>query len=162
MGLFQLFSQTRCALFPGTHGSDHHGSTSAAGMGGHGSAKCSFKENMDANNQRYTIDNIKTDEEGVWKFVFDKDAMIEFNIVGANAPASQSFTCTQKQTTTECTSGASNPPIPAGTYTIEVKSPTQTGPVDFSWESTPMLTTYFVGDKDYCEGEIFKYLGKRL
>ena len=130
-------------------------------MGGHGSAKCSFTENMDANNQRYTIDNIKTDEEGVWKFVFDKNAMMEFNIVGANAPASQSFKCESKdgETTTKCTSKA---PIPAGTYTIEVKSPTQTGPVDFSWESTPMLTTYFVGDKDYCEGWIFKYLGKRL
>jgi hypothetical protein len=101
---------------------------------------------VDADNQRYTIDNIKTDEAGVWKFVFWDVAMITFGIIGDAAPASQSFTCTVKQITTECSSDV---PIPAGTYTIEVKSTDE-----IKWDGfTPQLSTYFVGDKNYCGGE---------
>merc|ERR1719500_1702997 len=109
-------------------------------------AKCEFFQLMTDNDQSYTIDNIKTDEAGVWKFVFDKAAMINFEIVGTSAPAAQNFKCEQKETTTECSSGEDNPPIPSGTYTIQIRT-------DNNWkDGIPNLTTYFVDNKDYCEG----------
>merc|ERR1719430_2227528 len=126
-----------------------HESTSG-GMGGHGhNAKCSFSENMAADKQSYTINNIKTDEAGVWKFVFDKpDLTINFEIVdGTSVPVSQSFFCETMPSESEtwCISDNS---IPAGTYTIEVKSPS-----DDKWtDGTPELLTYYVDNKDYCEG----------
>ena len=120
-------------------------------MGGHGdNAKCSFSENMAADKQSYTINNIKTDEAGVWKFVFDKAyMMINFKIVdGGSVPITQSFFCSTMPSESEtwCISDNS---IPAGTYTIEVKSPS-----DDKWtDGTPELLTYYVDNKDYCEGK---------
>ena len=109
-------------------------------------SKCSFFENMHDNDESYTIDNIKTDEAGVWKFVFDKAAMINFEIVGASAPAAQNFKCEMKESTTECISDEDNPPIPSGTYTIQIGT-------DNNWkDGIPNLTTYFVDNKNYCEG----------
>ena len=117
-------------------------------IGGYGdNGKCSFSENMAADKQSYTINNIKTDEAGVWKFVFDKAYMtINFEIVdGGSVPITQSFFCGTMPSETWCTS---DNPIPAGTYTIEVRSPS-----DDKWtDGTPKLLTYYVDNKDYCEG----------
>ena len=120
-------------------------------IGGYGdNGKCSFSENMAADKQSYTINNIKTDEAGIWKFVFDKpDLMINFEIVdGTSVPVSQSFFCETMPSESEtwCISDNS---IPAGTYTIEVRSPS-----DDKWtDGTPKLLTYYVDNKDNCEGK---------
>jgi hypothetical protein len=130
-------------VFGGHDVCEGHEST-AGGMGGHGdNAKCEFFETRSEEDGSYIIDNIKTDEAGVWKFVFDKAAMIDFEIVGASAPAAQNFKCEQRETTTECSSGEDNPPIPSGTYTIQI------GLLD---GSIPNPTTYFVDNRNYCEG----------
>merc|ERR1719234_2752607 len=45
----------------GSHGSEDHET-----MEGHGNAKCDFTENLEANGQSYTVENIKTEEAGRW------------------------------------------------------------------------------------------------
>ena len=136
-------------VFGGHDVCEGHESTSG-GMGGHGNnAKCSFSENMHGNENSYTIDNIKTDEEGVWKFVFDKAYMLDCEISG---PVSVSLNCVKKETTTECFSDLDSPPFPSGTYTIEVDG-------DSEWtDGIPKITTFFIGNKDYCEGKFLDAL----
>ena len=112
---------------------------------GHGNAKCKFTENVDANGQGYTVENIKTDEAGIWKFVFDQNLMININIVGATSEAwscvgnwgENEFRCTNQDIVT-----------PAGTYTVKVSSVSGFTPLG---EPLPLINTFKVGDKDQCE-----------
>merc|ERR1711971_922030 len=47
-----------------SHGSENHESTAGSMEGHGGNAKCDFTENLEANGQSYTVENIKTDEAG--------------------------------------------------------------------------------------------------
>jgi len=124
-----------------SHGSENHEST-AGSMEGHGNAKCKFTENVDANGQSYTVENIKTDEAGIWKFVFDQNVMMLIDIVGATSGA---WSCVAIGGETECTN--KDIVTPASTYTVKFSSQ------DFApWgESVPLIKTFKVGDKDQCE-----------
>merc|ERR1719180_777019 len=143
-----------------SHGSENHESTAAGGMEGHGSedhegmeghggnAKCTFTENIEANGQSYTVENIKTDEAGIWKFVFDQDKMMAIDIVGANS--NSNWLCVGNGGKNECTM---DKVTPAGTYTVKFSSVDGMEP----WgASVPLINTFKVGDKDQCEGEICK------
>merc|ERR1711971_1292969 len=66
-----------------SHGSENHESTAGSMEGHGGNAKCDFTENLEANGQSYTVENIKTDEAGSRTFVFDKNDMMAIEIVGA-------------------------------------------------------------------------------
>merc|ERR1712192_252625 len=143
-----------------SHGSEDHESTAAGGMEGHGNedhesmeghgnAKCTFTENIEANGQSYTIETIKTDEAGIWKFVFDKNDMMAIDIVGG---ANQNWLCVGTGVgvgaENECTNG--NIVTPAGTYTVKFSSVDGMTP----WgASVPLIKTFKVGDKDQCEGD---------
>ena len=131
------------ALSPDSQGSEDHES-----MEGHGNAKCDFTENLEANGQSYTVENIKTDEAGRWTLVFDKSQILYVTVDGA---ALDTWSCTNPvEGETECKSKETE--YPAGTYTLKVSSDSQ-----FPWgESVPLIKTFKVGDKDQCEGEIFK------
>merc|ERR1719285_1656431 len=128
-----------------SHGSEDHEST-AGSMEGHGNAKCDFTENMAADGSSYTVENIKTDEAGSWTIVFDKAQMLDITVEGV---ASESWSCNNGavEGETECKSGATE--YPAGTYTVKISSDP-----DSPWgNSVPLIKTYKVGDKDYCEGD---------
>merc|ERR1711971_1341131 len=129
-----------------THGSENHESTAAGGMEGHGgNAKCEFTENIEANGQSYTVENIKTDEAGIWKFVFDQDKMMAIDIVGANS--NSNWLCVGNGGENECTM---DKVTPAGTYTVKFSSVDGMTP----WgASVPLIKTFKVGDKDQCEGD---------
>merc|ERR1719352_1140524 len=73
-----------------SHGSENHESTAGSMEGHGGNAKCTFTENIEANGQSYTIETIKTEEAGIWKFVFDKNDMMAIDIVGV---ANQNWLC---------------------------------------------------------------------
>merc|ERR1712181_145797 len=124
----------------GSHGSEDHGS-----MEGHGNAKCDFTENLEANGQSYTVENIKTDEAGRWTLVFDKSQILYVTVDGA---ALNTWGCTNPvEGETECKSKETE--YPAGTYTLKVSSDSQ-----FPWgESVPLIKTFKVGDMDQCEGD---------
>merc|ERR1719234_664169 len=136
-----------------SHGSENHESTAAGGMEGHGSedhesmeghgnAKCTFTENIEANGQSYTIETIKTDEAGIWKFVFDKNDMMAIDIVGV---PNQLWLCVGNGGENECTL---DKVTPAGTYTVKFSSVDGMTP----WgASVPLIKTFKVGDKDQCE-----------
>merc|ERR1712181_193343 len=116
-------------------------------MEGNASAKCEFTENIEANGQSYTIETIKTDEAGIWKFVFDKNDMMAIDIVGV---ANQNWLCVG----TGVGVGAENECInrnivtPAGTYTVKFSSVDGMTP----WgASVPLINPFKVGDKDQCE-----------
>merc|ERR1719180_768872 len=114
-------------------------------MEGHGNAKCTFTENIEANGQSYTIENIKTTEAGIWKFVFDKNEMMAIDIVGG--PANQNWLCVGNGGENECTMG-NGQVTPAGTYTVKFSSVDGMTP----WgASVPLIKTFKVGDKVQCE-----------
>jgi len=110
---------------------------------GHGGKpNCGFTIfNPSHSSQFFSISNFQTIDSGIWKFVFDQNELIEITIVGA---ASSLFSCVYP-TKTECRSDVS---VPAGTYTVEFRSPKQ-----FNWTTLPKIITFKVGDIDYCGGE---------
>merc|ERR1712181_172558 len=128
-----------------SHGSENHESTAGSMEGHGGNAKCTFTENVEANGQSYTVEDIKTDEAGIWKFVFDKNDMMAIEIVGG--PASQNWLCVGNGGENECTL---DKVTPAGTYTVKFSSVDGMTP----WgTSVPLIKTFKVGDKDQCEGD---------
>ena len=105
---------------------------------------------MAADNTSFTISDIKTNEAGIWKVVFDQNTGIDFD----NGDAAVSFSCSNPcpcPITTECVSGVE---VEAGTYTVEGSSVGDPGPVP--WDIVPLIKTFFVGDKSFCGGEICK------
>ena len=107
--------------------------------------------------QLYTIPDIKTNEAGTLKFVFEKPkaGSISMKIVDQpligwscsdSSASSSSGSATEKH---ECVSIVGNP-VPAGTYTVEVSSGDANADDYTPWTTPPLLTTFFVGDIDYC------------
>ena len=100
---------------------------------------------VDPTNQSYTIAGIQTYQSGILKFEFDNDvsgSWLRFLNLPSNSSA---FTCLDKI----CTSRDQNP-VDAGTWTVLVTSG------DTLWNSIPLISTYYVNDINYCEGEISK------
>ena len=106
---------------------------------------CVFTDicSVDPTNQSYTIAGIQTFQSGILKFEFDNDvsgSWLRFLNLPSNSSA---FTCLNKTCTCSCT-------LDAGTWTVLVTSG------DTLWNSIPLITTYYVNDINYCEGEISK------
>merc|ERR1712156_865017 len=105
---------------------------------------CDFTDicRVDPNNQSYTIAEIQTHQSGILKFEFDNDVSGSWLRI-LNLPSNSSaFTCLNKI----CASRDQNP-VDAGTWTVLVTSG------DTLWNSIPLITTYYVNDINYCEGE---------
>merc|ERR1712223_2290664 len=105
---------------------------------------CVFTDicSVDPTNQSYTIAGIQTFQSGILKFEFDNDVSGSWLRI-LNLPSdSSAFTCLNKI----CTSRDQDP-VDAGTWTVLVPSG------DTLWESIPLITTYYVNDINYCEGE---------
>ena len=98
--------------------------------------KCDFTDIVDVDGQQYTTSDIRTNEDGILKFEFDKNLPIE---VGLVEEPSITFNCINEI----CTS---NDPVDAGTWTIKVKNTD-----DDPWAAPPLIKTYHVDDKNYCE-----------
>ena len=105
---------------------------------------------MAADNTSFTISDIKTNETGIWKVIFDQNTEIYFDIWDTAVLSCSSSPCTCP-VTTECVSGVE---VEAGTYTVEGSSVGDPGPVP--WEILPLIKTFLVGNKFFCEGEILK------
>merc|ERR1719300_1523943 len=115
--------------------------------------------------------NLKTNEPGIWRIVFDQNAAISMSIdVRANAEDPDiSFTCassssnqvsividgvpiqTDQSSTMVC---KSNSPVPAGEYHLTVSNVDASTPGYTPWDTTPLITTFTVGDKDICTGAV--------
>merc|ERR1712156_510265 len=105
---------------------------------------CVFTDicSVDPTNQSYTIAGIQTHQSGNLKFEFDNDVSGSWLRI-LNLPSdSSAFTCLNKI----CTSRDQDP-VDAGTWTVLVTSG------DTLWNSIPLITTYYVNDINYCEGE---------
>ena len=114
---------------------------------------CVFTDicSVDPTNQSYTIAGIQTFQSGILKFEFDNDVSGSWLRI-LNLPSNSSaFTCLDKI----CTSRDQNP-VDAGTWTVLVTSG------DTLWNSIPLISTYYVNDINYCEGEISKILRIQL
>ena len=112
---------------------------------------CVFTDicSVDPTNQSYTIAGIQTFQSGILKFEFDNDVSGSWLRI-LNLPSNSSaFTCLNKTCTCSCT-------LDAGTWTVLVTSG------DTLWNSIPLITTYYVNDINYCEGEISKILRIQL
>ena len=104
---------------------------------------------MAADNTSFTISDIKTNETGIWKVVFDQKTEIYFDIHDtAVLSCSSSYL---SPSTTECISGVE---VEAGSYTVGVSREGNPGPIP--WEIVPSIKAFFVGHKSFCEGEICK------
>ena len=120
-------------------------------MGGYGDAKCDFSNIENVDDQFYKLAGIRTDEEGILKFVFvDPSASVKLSLEGQDFEfdACVDGVCPTKN------------PVPAGIYTVEVqymfREEDGTIPQQFEdgkWTSPPLIKTYHVDDKNYCEGE---------
>ena len=125
-------------------------------MEGHGNAKC-FTENVDNVGQSYTIENIKTTEAGSWEFVFDQN-VYSYTLIGITVL--DDWSCNDLvDGEIKCTNGQTE--YPAGTYNVKFSSDTCMAGTPGSYTpwavgSRPLIKTFKVGDKDYCEGEICK------
>merc|ERR1712130_502288 len=118
-------------------------------MGGHGDAKCDFSNIENVDDQFYKLAGIRTDEEGILKFVFvDPSASVKLSLEGQDFEfdACVDGVCPTKN------------PVPAGIYTVEVqymfREEDGTIPQQFEdgkWTSPPLIKTYHVDDKNYCE-----------
>merc|ERR1711971_348094 len=139
---------------PDSQGGEDHGS-----MEGHGNAKC-FTENVkNIVGVGYTIENIKTSEAGSWEFVFDN--VFSETLIGITVL--DDWSCTGGKNLAEGVEGEmkctnEQKEYPAGTYSVKFSSDTcMTGtPGDYvPWREgeTPLIKTFKVGDKDYCEGD---------
>ena len=146
MSCLNLIPQSFLPLSPD---SDDHGS-----MGGHedhGDANCDFSNIDNVDDQFYKLAGIRTDEEGILKFVFvDPSASVKLSLEGQDFEfdACVDGVCPTKN------------PVPAGTYTVEVQYMfrEEDGTIpqmfeDGKWTSPPLIKTYHVDDKNYCEGE---------
>ena len=137
------------------------GTTTEGSMGSHdneegGKVECDFSDIDNVDGQLYTIANVRTNEDGILKFEFDENVMVNVRLVD------------EPDITFECKNGicTSNGVVVAGTWTVEVKNGFYGEDGTFSdgmfddekWDTLPLIKTYFVDDKNYCEGEIFKKL----
>ena len=145
-------------LSPDNHGSGDHETTTTT-IGSHdnhegGKVECDFSNVNDVDGQLYTIDDVETNEAGILKFEFDQNVMINVSLVE------------EPDITFDCTNGIckSNVAVGAGDWTVEVKNSFYGDDGTFSngmfyyemWDTLPLIKTYFVDDKNYCEGEVFK------
>jgi len=119
--------------------------------------KCNFTEHVNADNTKFTIFDIKTNEAGIWKFVFDQGNSLDFpygvfsnvhivDVAGITVPP---FSCSSpgpNQTT--CTSPLE---VKAGTYAVEASSPLLIDGYQ-QWDIVPLIKTFSVGDKNICGG----------
>merc|ERR1712032_1622926 len=139
---------------PTTAAGADFGPTTAAGSAAAGGKVCGFPK--DVTGQLYTIPDIKTNEAGTLKFVFEKPKAgpISMKIVDGpligwscsdSSASSSSGSATEKH---ECVSIIN--PVPAGTYTLEVSSGDANADGYTPWTTPPLLTTFYVGDIDYC------------
>merc|ERR1719234_3027468 len=117
---------------------------------GEGKVECDFSDVNDVDGQLYTISDIQTNKEGIFKFEFDQNVMITIRLMEA------------PDITFDCTNGicTSNVAVNAGYWTVEVKHGFYGDPGFSSgmfdsakWDSLPLIKTYFVDDKNYCEGD---------
>ena len=118
--------------------------------------ECDFSDVNDVDDQLYTISDIQTIEDGILKFEFDQNAMITIRLME------------EPGITFDCTNGycTSNVAVGAGNWTVEVKNGFYGDNETFSggiyppdilrWDTLPLIKTYFVDDKNYCEGDVFK------
>merc|ERR1712032_316011 len=138
---------------PTTAAGADSGPTTAAGSAAAGGKVCDFPK--DVTGQLYTIPDIKTNEAGTLKFVFEKPkaGSISMKIMdqptiiwscSSSSSGSSSGSATEKH---ECVSLNS---VPAGTYTVEVSSGDAADKDYTPWTTPPLLTTFYVGDIDYC------------
>ena len=120
------------------YGSD---TTTASTIGhtDHEGGNCDFTDIVDVDGQHYTTAGIRTNEDGILKFEFDKNVPLEVSLMEV---PDITFNCINEI----CTS---NDPVDAGTWTISVKN---TFPEDDPWDVPPLIKTYFVDDKNYCGG----------
>merc|ERR1712032_1149779 len=131
--------------------------TTAAGSAAAGGKVCDFPK--DVTGQLYTIPDIKTNEAGTLKFVFEKPkaGSISMKIVDqpgiiwlcSDSSSSSSSSSSSGSATGEhqCVSLNS---VPAGTYIVEVSSGVATAKDFTPWTTPPLLTTFYVGEIDYC------------
>ena len=103
----------------------------------HAGSNCDFTDILNVDGQQYTTE-VHTSEAGILKFEFDKNLPLEVSLVGEQGVA---FNCINEM----CTS---NGPVDPGTWTITAKN---TFPEDEPWDIPPLIKTYYVGDKNYCE-----------
>merc|ERR1712032_915856 len=129
------------------------GATTAAGSAAAGGKVCDFPK--DVTGQLYTIPDIKTNEAGTLKFVFEKPkaGSISMKIVDQpgiiwlcldSSSGSSSGSATGEH---QCVSLNS---VPAGTYIVEVSSGVATAKDFTPWTTPPLLTSFYVGEIDYC------------
>ena len=136
--------------------------------------------------EKYHLWSLKTNEPGIWRIVFDQNAAISMSIdVRVNAEDPDiSFTCASSSSSSSSSSGSSsssnqvsivvdgvpiqtdqsstmvcqsNSPVPAGEYHLTVSNVDASTSGYTPWDTTPLITTFTVGDKDICTGEISKW-----
>jgi len=113
-------------------------------------AECDFSDIDNIDGQLYTIQNVQTNEDGILKFEFNNNVPIEVRLVDEPRIT---FDCANEV----CTS---NDVVEAGSWTVEVKNGFYGDDGTFSngmfdgekWDTIPLIKTYFVDDKNYCEG----------
>jgi len=114
-------------------------------------AECDFSDIDNIDGQLYTIQNVQTNEDGILKFEFNNNnVLIEVRLVDEPRIT---FDCANEV----CTS---NDVVEAGSWTVEVKNGFYGDDGTFAngmfdsakWDTIPLIKTYFVDDKNYCEG----------
>jgi len=113
-------------------------------------AECDFSDIDNIDGQLYTIQNVQTNEDGILKFEFNNNVPITVRLVDE---PDITFVCENEV----CTS---NDVVEAGSWTVEVKNGFYGDDGTFSngmfdsakWDTIPLIKTYFVDDKNYCEG----------
>ena len=137
------------------------GATTGAGSGAAGGKACDFPK--DVTGQLYTIPDIKTNEAGTLKFVFEKPkaGSISMKIVdqptiiwscsdSSSSSSSSSSSGSSSGSATEKHEYVSLNSVPAGTYIVEVSSGEATAKDFTPWTTPPLLTTFYIGDTDHC------------
>ena len=119
-------------------GDDEATTEKMEGHDNHDGEKCDFTDIVAEDGQQYTTADIRTNEDGILKFEFDKNLPLEVSLV---EEPSITFNCENEI----CTS---NNPVDAGSWTIRVKN---TSLEDDPWDAPPLIKTYYVDDKNYCE-----------
>merc|ERR1712055_675358 len=141
---------------PDNHGSGNEETTEEGNMGSHENeegekAECDFSDIDNIDGQLYTIQNVQTNEDGILKFEFNNNnVLIEVRLVDEPRIT---FDCANEV----CTS---NDVVEAGSWTVEVKNGFYGDDGTFAngmfdsakWDTIPLIKTYFVDDKNYCEG----------
>merc|ERR1711990_850627 len=141
---------------PDNHGSGNEETIEEGNMGSHENeegekAECDFSDIDNIDGQLYTIQNVQTNEDGILKFEFNNNnVLIEVRLVDEPRIT---FDCANEV----CTS---NDVVEAGSWTVEVKNGFYGDDGTFAngmfdsakWDTIPLIKTYFVDDKNYCEG----------